>query len=84
VTRQQLERKRDGLDAQTRWAVRHSADQELLDLLRVEKDRLALLMNKYRGRHWTHHPRSNSGPAISVERRAAEPFYTSSTVTVVE
>jgi hypothetical protein len=47
MTRKQLEEKRDGLEAQMRWAVLHSAGQELLDLLRVENDRLAVLMDEY-------------------------------------
>jgi hypothetical protein len=40
MTRKQLEEKRDGLEAQMRWAVLHSAGQELLDLSRVENDHL--------------------------------------------
>jgi hypothetical protein len=54
MTREQLEQKRDGLEAQMRWAALHEADQELLDLLRIENDRL------FRGRTMRsqvdHHP----------------------------
>jgi hypothetical protein len=41
MTRQQLEQLREGVEAQMRWAVLHGGDQELLDLLRVESDRLS-------------------------------------------
>jgi 3-deoxy-D-arabino-heptulosonate 7-phosphate (DAHP) synthase len=40
MTRRELDQKRDGLEAQMHWAALHDADQELLDLLRVENDRL--------------------------------------------
>jgi hypothetical protein len=41
MTRQQLERKRDGLEAQMHWATLHRGDQELMDVLRDESDRLS-------------------------------------------
>jgi hypothetical protein len=49
MTRRQLEQKRDGLEAQMHWAALHDADQELLDLLRIENDRL------FRGRKMRSH-----------------------------
>jgi hypothetical protein len=44
MTRQQLEQLRDCVEAQTRRAVLHGGDQELLDLLRVESNRLSVLI----------------------------------------
>jgi hypothetical protein len=44
-----------------RWAVLHSADQEFLDLLRVENDHLAVMMDQYH--------RTASDPVISSIRR---------------
>jgi hypothetical protein len=40
MTRQQLEQKRAGLEAQMRWAALHRGDQELMDVLRDENGRL--------------------------------------------
>jgi hypothetical protein len=40
MNRKQLEQLREGVEAQMRWAVLHGGDQELLDLLRIESDRL--------------------------------------------
>jgi hypothetical protein len=40
MTRKQLEQVREGVEAQMRWALAHGGDQELLDLLRIECDRL--------------------------------------------
>jgi hypothetical protein len=40
MTRQQLERKRAGLEAQMHWAALHRGDQELMDVLRDESGRL--------------------------------------------
>ena len=40
LTRKQLERQREGVEAQMRWAVLHGGDQELLDLLEFEIERL--------------------------------------------
>jgi hypothetical protein len=47
MTRQQLEHKRAGIEAQMRWAAFHGADQALLVLLCVESERLALVMDQY-------------------------------------
>jgi hypothetical protein len=63
MTRQQLEQQREGVQAQMRWAVRHGGDHELLDLLRVENDRLFAMM----GQHPTtarpgHQARSSAQP----------------------
>jgi hypothetical protein len=38
-----LEQQREGVEAQMHWAIIHGGDQELLDLLRVESDRLGLM-----------------------------------------
>jgi hypothetical protein len=40
MTRYQFEQQRERVEAQLRWALLHGGDQELLDLLRVESDRL--------------------------------------------
>jgi hypothetical protein len=47
MTRKQLEQLRERVKAQTRWAVLHGGDQELLDLLRVESDRLSAMIGQY-------------------------------------
>jgi hypothetical protein len=41
MTRQQLEQKRDGLEAQIHWAALHRGDEELMDVLRHESGRLS-------------------------------------------
>jgi hypothetical protein len=43
MTRTLLEQQREGVEAQMHWAILHDGDQELLDLLRVESDRLGLM-----------------------------------------
>jgi hypothetical protein len=43
MTRKQLEQQSEGVKAQMRWAALHGGDQELLDLLRVEGDRLSAM-----------------------------------------
>jgi hypothetical protein len=43
MTRTLLEQQREGVEAQIHWAILHGGDQELLDLLRVESDRLGLM-----------------------------------------
>jgi hypothetical protein len=40
MTRKQLEQQRERVETQMRWAAVHDGDQELLDLLRLESDRL--------------------------------------------
>jgi hypothetical protein len=40
MTRKQLEQQSERVETQMRWAVVHDGDQELLDLLRFESDRL--------------------------------------------
>jgi hypothetical protein len=40
MNRRQLEQKRECVEEQLRWALLHDGDQELLDLLRIESDRL--------------------------------------------
>jgi hypothetical protein len=40
MNRNQLEQQRESVEAQMRWAVLHSGDRELLDLLRFESARL--------------------------------------------
>jgi hypothetical protein len=41
MTRQRLDRKRQGLEAQLHWAEIHGGDQELMDVLCDESDRLS-------------------------------------------
>jgi hypothetical protein len=43
MTRTFFLQQREGVEAQMHWAILHSGDQELLDLLRVESDRLGLM-----------------------------------------
>jgi hypothetical protein len=40
VTSKQLEKQREAVKAQIRWAMHHGGDEELLNLLRIESDRL--------------------------------------------
>jgi hypothetical protein len=46
MTRKQLEQQREGVKAQMRWAALHGGDQELLDLLRFESDRLLAMIGQ--------------------------------------
>jgi hypothetical protein len=46
MTRKELEQLREGVEAQLRWALLHDGDQELLELLRVESDRLTAMMGQ--------------------------------------
>jgi hypothetical protein len=46
MTGKQLKQQREGVEAQMRWAVLHGGDQELLDLLRVESDRLFAMIGQ--------------------------------------
>jgi hypothetical protein len=46
VTLQQLEMLRHGVEAQLRWALVYGGDQELIDLLRDQSDRLSGMMSK--------------------------------------
>jgi hypothetical protein len=47
MTREQLEQKLDGLKAQVHWAALHHGDQELVDVLRDESDRLSGMIGRY-------------------------------------
>jgi hypothetical protein len=47
MTREQLEQKRDGLEAQMHWAALHHGEQELMDVLRDESERLAGMIGQY-------------------------------------
>jgi hypothetical protein len=42
VTSKQLEKQREAVKAQIRWAMHHGGDEELLNLLRIESDRLKI------------------------------------------
>jgi hypothetical protein len=44
--RKQLERQREGVEAQMRWALLHGGDQELLDVLRIESERLLAMIKQ--------------------------------------
>jgi Fe-S cluster biogenesis protein NfuA len=46
MNRKQLEQLRECVKAQMRWAVLHGGDQELLDLLRFESDRLLAMIGQ--------------------------------------
>jgi hypothetical protein len=46
MNRKLLEQQREGVKAQLRWAVLHGGDQELLDLLRIESDRLLAMIGQ--------------------------------------
>lgn len=41
MTRMQLEQQRAGIEAQMRWAFLHDGDEELVDLLRSEIERIS-------------------------------------------
>jgi hypothetical protein len=43
MNRKQLEQQRKFIECQTRWALLYGGDQELLDLLRIEGDRLSAM-----------------------------------------
>jgi hypothetical protein len=47
MTRQQLELLWHGVEKQMRWAAVHGGDQELLDLLRDQSDRLSVRIGQY-------------------------------------
>jgi hypothetical protein len=63
MTRTQLEQQREGVEAQIRWAVLHGGDQELLDLLRIESDRLCLMTGQGPSRGSTPRPPRHRGKA---------------------
>jgi hypothetical protein len=48
MTRKQLEQQREVVEAQMRWALLYGGDQELLDLLRFESDRLFAMTDSTR------------------------------------
>jgi hypothetical protein len=50
MPRKQLEQLRECVDAQLCWALSHCGDQELLDLLRLESDRLSVMIQRCRDR----------------------------------
>jgi hypothetical protein len=64
MTRTQLEQQREGVEAQIRWTVLHGGDQELLDLLRIESDRLCVMIGQCRRVH-----------GVSVTQLAARPRF---------
>ena len=63
LTRKQLERQREGVEAQKHWAVLHGGDQELLDLLEFEIERLFVKIGEL--------PRSPIGQAREAMLTAA-------------
>jgi hypothetical protein len=65
MIRKQLERQREGVEAQMRWALLHDGDQELLDVLRVESERLLAMMAQC-----PKSAASQAGPDKRVRRRA--------------
>jgi hypothetical protein len=44
MSRRHLEQLRECVKAQMRWALAHGGDQKLLDLLRIESDRLSVMI----------------------------------------
>jgi hypothetical protein len=46
MNRKQLEQHRKFIEVQTRWALLYGGDQELLDLLRIESDRLSVMIEQ--------------------------------------
>ena len=46
VTGKQLEKQREAVKAQIRWAMHHGGDEELLNLLSIESDRLFMKMGE--------------------------------------
>jgi Fe-S cluster biogenesis protein NfuA len=58
MTKTQLEQQCEGTEAQIRWAVLHGGDQELLDLLHIENDRLCVMMGQCQSRGSTAPTRS--------------------------
>jgi hypothetical protein len=44
MTRKQLQQLRAGVEAQMRWAVLHGGDHELLELIRIHRDRLSAMI----------------------------------------
>jgi hypothetical protein len=63
MTRRQLEQQRERVEAQMRWAVVHGGDQELLDLLRLERDRLFAMIGQS-------HSRGDAVPSRFIEVQA--------------
>jgi hypothetical protein len=51
MNRKQLEQQQKFVEAQMRWALLYGGDEELLDLLRIESDRLSVTMAQS-----AHHP----------------------------
>jgi hypothetical protein len=47
MDRRDLEQTRERVEEQLRWALFHDADQELLDLLRIESNRLFGVIEQY-------------------------------------
>ena len=46
MNRKQLEQQREFVGVQTRWALLYGGDQELLELLRIESDRLSAMVDQ--------------------------------------
>jgi hypothetical protein len=60
MTRQQLELLWQGVERQMGWAAVHGGDQELLDLLRNESDRLSTTIDQCAGKPITAQHRPGS------------------------
>ncbi len=75
MTRKQLEQLRESVEEQLRWALLHDGDQELLDLLRIESDRLSTTIGQCPDLPMAQPKRSVSRPAFpaSTQRHAKLP-----------
>ena len=74
MNRKQLEQRRKFVEVQTRWALLYGGDQELLELLRIQRDRLAVMAAQ--SAHHPHLQRTASSrfacwPLMSNARMAA-------------
>jgi hypothetical protein len=73
MTRTLFERQREGVEVQIRWAILHGGDQELLDLLRIESDRLSAVLPVVRLTNVTVAARDSMPRFIEVEAKTVEP-----------
>jgi hypothetical protein len=68
MTRKQLERQLEAVEAQMRWAILHHGDHELLNLLRIESSRLRQCPDLSFGR--AARPTADDSAATAIEEEA--------------